>query len=154
MTEELLQFIWQEKLYHPGILHTCDGSFVEVIHPGHFNPNSGPDFFNAKIKIGSTLWAGNVEIHLRSSDWHSHRHHLDPAYNNVILHVVKEFDGPVLNQLQQQIPVLSLPILDKMVESYQQLMSEQTILPCAGVIARMNPPDFQSWLSWLAIDRI
>ena len=92
ITEELLQFLWKYKLYASQVLKTTQGEPIEVVHPGIHNTDSGPDFFNAKIKIGETLWAGNVELHVKSSDWFLHQHHTNKAYNNVILHVVIDSD--------------------------------------------------------------
>ena len=73
-------------------LRTADGEAIQVVHPGTHNTDAGPDFFNSKVRIGETLWVGNVEIHVRSSDWNRHDHSSDEAYNNVILHVVHEDD--------------------------------------------------------------
>ncbi len=85
-------------------LLTTQGQTLEIIDPGLHNRNAGPDFLNARIKIGDTLWVGSVELHTRSSDWQRHRHHLDPAYNNVILHVAEQIDAPVLTEAGQELP--------------------------------------------------
>ena len=95
MKESILHFIWQNKLFQSHSLHTTDGDSVEVIDPGRLNTDAGPDFFNAKIKLGNTIWAGNVEIHTRSSEWAKHGHSDDKAYNSVVLHVVKTADAQV-----------------------------------------------------------
>lgn len=92
MREELLQHIWLFRLFNHQGLQTTDGTVVEILHTGELNRDAGPDFFNARIKIGETLWAGNLEIHIRSSDWNRHGHQNDRAYDNVILHVVAEHD--------------------------------------------------------------
>ena len=86
--EQLIHYVWKHKLFPLTGLKTTDGQEVEVIDTGLHNHNAGPDFFNAKVKIGGTLWVGNVEIHDRASDWFLHRHDRDPNYNNVILHVL------------------------------------------------------------------
>lgn len=83
--EHLLQFVWKHKLFPLTPLHTTQGQTVEVIDPGLPNPDAGPDFFNAKIKIDGILWVGNVEIHVHASDWKRHHHHQDRAYDSVIL---------------------------------------------------------------------
>ena len=83
--EQLIHYVWKHKLFPLTELKTTDGQEVEVIDTGLHNHNAGPDFFNAKVKIGGTLWVGNVEIHDRASDWFLHRHDRDPNYNNVIL---------------------------------------------------------------------
>jgi hypothetical protein len=92
MTEDFLQFIWQHKLLKNSGLFTVQNQPIEIINPGTLNPNQGPDFTNARIKIGNTLWAGNVEIHIKASDFYKHHHYLDKAYSNLILHVVYEND--------------------------------------------------------------
>ncbi len=92
MEEKILYFIWKYKLYNKNKLQTSQGLRLEIHNPGIQNFDSGPDFTNAKIKIGDTLWAGNVEIHVKASDWYAHKHQNDKAYNNVILHVVFDCD--------------------------------------------------------------
>src|SRR5215208_7051147 len=88
ITERLLQFIWQFQYFNQGELKSTSGEAIQIIFPGTCNTNQGPDFNDAKIKIGKTTWAGNVELHLLSSDWKKHNHHHDRNYDNVILHVV------------------------------------------------------------------
>ena len=87
MTERLLQFLWQFQYFNKNELTTIAGEQIQIIYPGQHNTNQGPDFSNAKIMIGNTTWAGNVEIHFRTSDWKKHGHDKDHHYNNVILHV-------------------------------------------------------------------
>jgi len=89
--EDFLHYIWKFRLFNTPLQDT-DGSIIEIFDPGQLNTDSGPDFFNASIKADQVTWAGNVEIHLKSSDWNRHGHHLDPAYDNVILHAVVEKD--------------------------------------------------------------
>ena len=88
MNEDFIQFIWKHRLFDDQAMQTKDGQQVKILHPGQLNTDSGPDFFNARIKIGETSWAGNVEIHQKASDWYRHKHELDSAYDNVVLHVV------------------------------------------------------------------
>ena len=108
MKEELLHFVWQSKLLLSQSLTTTSGLPVTIVQPGNRNANAGPDFFNARLQIGDTIWAGNIEIHISSSDWDRHRHTSDEAYNNVILHVVYIHDREVLNAQGEQIPTLEL----------------------------------------------
>ena len=96
--EKLLHYVWKHKILPLKSLLTTDGREVEIIDPGMHNTNQGPDFFNAKLKIGGTLWAGNVELHLKSSDWFRHGHDSDPSYNNTILHVAQVVDCEVTTQ--------------------------------------------------------
>ena len=109
--ELLLHFCWKHKLFPLGQLYTADGQELEIIDVGLHNHNAGPDFFNAKMKIGGTLWVGNVEIHQRSSDWYLHGHQNDSSYNNVVLHVcskvnreVRTADGRLIPQFQLEVP--------------------------------------------------
>ncbi|MGM9685397.1 MAG: DUF2851 family protein, partial [Bacteroidaceae bacterium] len=93
--EELIHYVWKHKIFPLKALATTDGHPIEVIDPGLHNHGAGPDFFNAKVRIDGQLWVGNVEIHVRASDWFRHNHQSDPAYDNVILHVVGIDDAKV-----------------------------------------------------------
>ncbi|NJK86300.1 MAG: DUF2851 family protein [Bacteroidales bacterium] len=95
MTEEFLQYIWKYNLFDRSSLNTSEGEEISIIHFGEQNRDAGPDFINARLKIAGTVWAGNVEVHLNSSDWYRHNHQNDEAYRNVILHVVLKNDKPV-----------------------------------------------------------
>ncbi|MBK9391340.1 MAG: DUF2851 family protein [Bacteroidetes bacterium] len=97
MKEEFLHFLWKYSLYDKDKLLDNDGNRIVVIHPGEYNRDAGPDFFNARISVNGTIWAGNVEIHIRSSHFNLHGHQDDPVYDNVILHVVAENDTKVYN---------------------------------------------------------
>ena len=110
--EDLVRYVWKHRLFPLTTLFTTDGQEVEVVSPGMENRNDGPDFFNAKVKIDGTLWVGNVEIHGRSSDWYRHLHSDDPAYSNVVLHVVGEADCAVAYPDGVHIPQLVLPVPD------------------------------------------
>jgi hypothetical protein len=90
MNEDFLYYIWQYKLFSKTILYTVDNKEVNVKKTGSRNKNSGPDFFNAQVEIDNQLWAGNVEMHINSSDWYLHKHEIDANYDAVILHVVWE----------------------------------------------------------------
>ena len=109
--EELLQYVWKFGLFDRSLIETTEGEKIEIIDAGLLNTDAGPDFFNAKIKIGNTLWAGNIEIHHASDEWKKHGHHTDKAYNSVILHVVEEVNSDVRNQKGEVIPqcVIKVP---------------------------------------------
>ena len=100
--EHLLHYVWKHKLFPLKVLQTTNGLPVEVIDPGLQNPNAGPDFFNAKLKIDGALWVGNIEIHTHSSDWFRHGHHSDKTYDSVILHVVSEADTEITRSNGEQ----------------------------------------------------
>ena len=104
--EKLMQYIWQHRLFDHTKLVTTDGRKLRIIDNGQLNTDSGPDFFNAKISLDGCVWAGNVEMHRRASDWRRHNHHLDPAYDSVVLHVVEVADTPVYRTNGEEIPTL------------------------------------------------
>ena len=93
--EKLLQYIWQFGYYNKSNLQTSDGESITVVSPGTCNKNQGPDFLNARVKIGNTILAGNIELHLQTSDWKKHQHESDQTYKNVVLHVVYEHNEKV-----------------------------------------------------------
>ena len=152
MHEKLLQFIWQYNLYRPENLATTEGQPVQVIHPGTLNTNAGPDFSTAKIRIGNTLLAGHVELHLRTSDWDRHHHSDDAAYRKLVLHVVFAHDQPAL---PGGIPVLELRrhIPAYVLEQYTSLLQTTQPLPCAHQLARVSSITKESWLSRLLAER-
>lgn len=152
--EKLLHYTWQHKLYPLATLTTTHGETVEIIDPGLHNTNAGPDFFNAKLKIGNTLWVGNVEIHDRSSDWFRHHHETDSAYNNVILHVAETIDTEVTTQDGRTLPQLSLSVPAKVQQNYEELLSEEKYPPCYRVIPSVNTLLVHSWLSALVTERL
>ncbi|HMK18692.1 MAG TPA: DUF2851 family protein [Chitinophagaceae bacterium] len=151
MTERLLQFIWQFQYFNKGELQSTSGETIEVIFPGTYNTNQGHDFNDAKIKIGKTTWAGNVELHLRSSDWNRHNHQNDKNYNNVILHVVWEDDFP-----DYSMPVLKLNnrVAKIFLQRYEDLMNAQGFIPCEKSISSVKPIVWQSWKERLLAERL
>ena len=148
--EQFLYYIWGNKLIK-GEPVTTDGDSVVLLGTGYRNTNSGPDFLEAKLKIGSTLWAGNVEIHVKTSDWKRHRHQHDKAYNNVILHVVYEHDARV-----NDIPVLELKnIIDtSLFSKYHDFVGEKKELPCANMLPTIQNFTWLSWLDALVVERL
>ena len=137
--EQLLHYVWKHKLFPLRELRTNDGKNVEVIDPGLHNPNAGPDFFNAKVRIGQTLWVGNVEIHDKSSDWYVHGHDKDKNYDNVILHVAGELDAEVMNTNGQFITQMQLDVPIFVREHYDELLKTDRPRPnVAGTISKPN----------------
>lgn len=126
MTEAFLQYVWQHQLICTDKLFTTDNEEVSIIKVGTFNSNAGPDFLNAKIKIGKTIWFGDIEIHVKSSDWDLHRHYQQESYNSVILHVVASYDKDVYSSRKQKIPTIILPILPHVTYNYTKLSD----IPC------------------------
>lgn len=157
MKEELLHYLWQHKLFFTTELKTSMDEFIEVISIGVQNENSGPDFFNAKIRIGEQLWAGNVEIHLKSSDWYVHHHEVDPNYDTVILHVVWQHDVEVYNCENNEIPTLELQsfVSKEVLKSYQNLFSKQRRwVNCENDIQSVNAFVLSNWKERLYFERL
>ncbi|HET9053820.1 MAG TPA: DUF2851 family protein [Cyclobacteriaceae bacterium] len=134
MTESFLHYVWQLQYFRKDELKTSSGEPVRVYHPGTRNADAGPDFSNARVKIGELEWRGSVEIHLRASGWHDHRHSADEAYEKVILHVVWENDKPVKRTDGSEMPTLELK--DRMDfalwERYKNLYTSADVIPCAN----------------------
>jgi len=137
-----------------GELQTTDGLRVEVIDPGLHNHHSGPDFFNAKIKINGTLWVGNVEIHDKSSDWFLHGHDKDKAYDNVVLHVTGNPDRDVTNTEGQYIPQMQLDIPNIVRENYEELLRTDQYPPCYKIIPDLPRLTIHSWMAALQTERL
>ena len=154
MKESILHYIWQHKLFIAHDLFTTDGEQVEVIDVGKYNTDAGPDFFNAKIRIGETLWAGNLEIHTRSTDWEKHNHHIDEAYDSVILHVVDAADTDVYRIDGEKIPQLVLDYPKHIEANYEQLINEQKWIPCADKIESVPSIFIHSWKNALLTERL
>jgi len=153
--EQLLHYVWKHKMWPLGGMETTDGRQVEVIDPGLYNrSDQGPDFFNAKVRIGSTLWVGNIEIHLKASDWFLHHHDRDSAYDNVVLHVVGEADTDVTNTRKEYLPQLILPIPSYVKEHYEELLRTDHYPPCYRIIPQLGKLVVHSWMAALQTERL
>ena len=152
MTEKLLQYIWQFQYFNKTALSTVDGETLQIIYPGYLNNNQGPDFLEAKIKVGDTNWAGNIELHMLSSDWHAHKHSDDKNYKNIILHVVWLED----NDMELPFPVLELQnrISKFLLSRYDELMSAATFIPCEKSIHQVELLIWKSWKDRLLAERL
>lgn len=151
-----MQFIWASRLFDHRALATTEGSPIELISPGTIQKNSGPDLDNALLWIGGQLWAGTIEVHLRSSEWNAHGHQFDPAYDNVILHVVLEHDVEVFTVSGKRLPTLELKprIASGSIVMYQQLMGEASFVPCATQLHTSDPGHVQAWLDHVLRERL
>ncbi len=154
MNEDILQFNWKYGHLMLNGLKTVQGQRVEVIHPGELNSDSGPDFFNAKIKLDDTVWAGNVEIHVKTSDWEQHSHTKNAQYNSVVLHVVAINDAKIYNGLGQEIPTLIMPYPNELEWSLQQLVGSGFWIPCANLISSIPKVQLNFWIASLCIERM
>lgn len=157
MREDILHFVWRWRRFSAQNLRTTDGQSIEILHPGTLNTDAGPDFFNARLRIDDTEWAGNVEMHVRASEWHAHNHQHDAAYHTVVLHVVWEADATVCRPSGEAIPCLSLqgqidPVL---VAECERLMSQPyQPVPCAHFVANVPRLVVRNWLDRLAVERL
>jgi hypothetical protein len=154
MTEDFLHFIWKYGLFERNGMVADNGEEIQVIGLGIHNTDAGPDFLNARIKIGYTTWAGNVEIHQRSSDWLNHRHHADKAYDNVILHVVYKHNQPVQRRTGEVIPTVELRFNTDLYENYCFLLAQKDSLPCRDKIRKVDPLIIDLWLNALVVERL
>ena len=151
--EELLHHIWQHRLFSQKELRTIDGQPIEILKVGVLNSNAGPDFQNARIKVGATEWAGNVEIHIKSSDWLRHQHQDDANYSNIILHVVFEDD---LKEPLGKFPTLELKHLvsDQVLRRYENLDTSSDELPCGKQLLEVPELVRSAWFDSLLIGRL
>ena len=152
--EEFLQFIWKHGFFLRKKMRTTCGRSLEILKPGEHNFHAGPDFFNASIRMEQLVWAGNVEIHLHASDWIKHGHHLDPAYDNVILHVVKEFDGDIWNSRGRRIHTLVMDFPKQLSTQYDTLWNDENWLPCNMYIRSVPSNRLQQWFRLLQAERL
>lgn len=155
MNELLIGYFWKHRLAG-GEFRNEDGMKVKVEHPGVANMHAGPDFLNARIRIGDTLWAGNVEIHWRASDWIRHKHQDDEKYANVILHVVMVNDQTVFSTAGRKIPCLNFSdyVPDTVLATYERLMTVKSEIPCHAFLGQLKWPPLLPWLGRLALERL
>lgn len=154
--EDLLQFIWASRLFDHHALRTTDGRDVEVLKPGRIQHNSGPDLLDAQVRIDGQHWAGTVEVHLRSSDWNAHGHQFDPAYENVVLHVVYEHDTEVRTLQGTVLPTLELlpRVSSESIALHHGLMRGQGFVPCASKLERVDKVRLSPWLERVLVERL
>lgn len=150
-----MHFVWEFNLTGDSLLTTGDGRRVSVVDPGRHNFDAGPDFFNAKVMIGDHLWAGDVEIHTRASDWYRHHHETDPAYSSVILHVIAIEDGEARRADGTLIPQAVLCCNNNFRRDYNSLLSTTSgYLPCSRQLPSIHSLHITSWMSTLGIERL
>lgn len=154
MTEDFLHYIWRYGLYHQNSLKTEKGLPVSIVKPGEYNRDSGPDFLNAKIQIGSSLWHGHVEIHIKASDWYHHKHQNDKAYDQVILHVVYNHDKQVFTTQGSVIPSVCLDVPDKYFQNYQNMVNTIAPLPCGESWKSLPVLHVENAISAMGVDRM
>lgn len=153
MTERLLQFIWQFQYFNRNDLCTDDGASLQIIHPGKYNTNQGPDFLEAIIKIEGTVLAGSIELHIKSSDWTRHGHHADSNYKNVILHVVWQ------HAEEQELPFVPMLVIQSrisvfLLNQYDEWMQQVSFVPCAPAVKEVKEITWMAWKERLLAERL
>ena len=156
MKEDFLHYVWKYQKLTSLELQTVKGETISILHPGYYLETAGPDFFNAQIIIANQKWAGNIEIHVKSSDWYLHNHERDAAYNNVILHVVWEHDSDVFAPNNQEIPVVELRnyVNKELLFSYKNLIAQKSWIYCENQIQEVNSFVVSNWQERLFFERL
>lgn len=157
MKEAFVQYVWEKQLFTTPFLQTIQKQEVKVIHPGQRSTLAGPDFFNAQLSLDGQVWAGNIEIHLQSSDWYRHHHERDIRYDNVILHVVWEYDTPVFNSRGGEVPTLVVPpyVQSSILEQTERLFTPKETLNCQTLLQdSLAPMAWHKWKERLYIERL
>lgn len=156
MKEDFLHYLWKFKKFDALNLKTFNNEEITISNSGQYLELAGPDFFNAQITIGTQKWAGNVEIHLKSSDWYVHHHEKDTNYENVILHVVWEHDTEIFRSDNSEIPVLELKdyVEKDTIENYQSLMAQKSWIFCENQLKNIDEFVFKNWQERLFFERL
>jgi hypothetical protein len=152
--EEFLHFIWENRLFDTKNLRTTSGETVGIVKTGRRNTDAGPDFFNAQVKIDDTLWAGNIEIHKKASDWEKHNHTSNKAYENVILHVVEEADKPTFRMNGTEIPTLEITWPEQLTHNYRKLLDSKSWIACQVQFHQVDPVLLRLGFNRLMIERL
>ena len=156
MQEDLLQYIWQFQYFNASDLRASSGEKIQIQYPGSYNRNQGPDFIQAKIKIGETLWIGNVELHINSSGWNLHKHSSDSNFNNIILHVVWNNNVQITDYTGQDLLTLELKnrVPKLLLERYTELMQAAGFIPCEGQVRNVSDLMLINWKQRLIAERL
>ena len=156
MKEDFLHHVWRHKLFDQSDLKTTGGRDISIVKEGYHNHDAGPDFSQAKIIIDEIEWNGNVEIHINASDWYNHQHQSNPAYENVILHVVWKNDKEVTFTNDEAIPCLELQerVSPELVHNYKSLILNQSWVACENNLESINHDKIKLWLNSIAIERL
>lgn len=156
MKEDFLHYVWQYKKFDFSNLTTIAGESLTIINGGSYLQQAGPDFFSAQIVVDNQKWAGNIEIHIKSSDWYVHHHEKDSNYDNVILHVVWEHDCPIFRNDNTEIPTLELKkyVSKAVMENYNSLSLPKSWINCENQIAAVDAFVFSNWQERLFFERL
>lgn len=156
MKEKLLQYIWQFQYFNKSGLTTTEGDNLQIIHQGNFNTNQGADFSEGMIRIGDTTWAGNIELHIKSSDWNLHNHTADENYKNIILHVVWQHDKEIKDISGNNLATLELQnrVSKLLLHRYEELMNASSFIPCEKHVHTINDLTLLNWKQRLLAERL
>lgn len=156
MKEDFLHHVWQFKKFDIANLKTTKGESIQILNSGQYLQLAGPDFFNAQLIIGNQKWAGNVEIHLKSSDWYVHNHEKDSNYDSVILHVVWEYDVPIFRKDNSEIPTVELKeyVALSDLHKYQSLVSQKSWIYCENELQNVDNFIYKNWQERLFFERL
>uniref|UniRef100_UPI0037BFC1D3 DUF2851 family protein n=1 Tax=Flavobacterium sp. TaxID=239 RepID=UPI0037BFC1D3 len=156
MKEDFLHYLWRYKKFESNALQTSKGETLTIENVGSYLENAGPDFFNAQITIDGQKWAGNIELHIKSSDWYLHHHEKDTAYENVILHVVWEHDVDVFRKNNVEIPVLILKnyVAKEFMSNFKLLTTPKSWIYCENQIKDIDDFTYSNWLDRLFVERL
>ncbi len=154
LPETFLHFIWENRLFYTGNQQTVNGEPLEILRTGTKNSHAGPDFFNARVKIGKTVWAGNVEIHKKASDWGRHNHGSDKSYENVILHVVEKADKSLFRENGTEISTFEMSWPRRYTQNFQEMLEARTWIPCQKNLYRIDPMVLRLGFHRLMIERL
>jgi len=154
MKEEFLHFAWKNGLYIKESLRTPDGDLIEVLNPGEYNRDSGPDFFNARIRYNGIEWAGNVEVHLKASHFEAHGHNRDHAYDNTILHVVSEDDKKVFTAAGNMLVNAVIRTEDEVLGRYNRLVNNPLSIACQEALPGTDKFIISNWINALTVERL
>ena len=154
MKEAILQYIFENKLFDNEKTISFTGEKIDIIETGQRNTDAGPDFFNAKVKINDTIWVGNIEIHINSSDWYLHKHDIDKSYNNVILHIVENYDSDIYRENGEKITTAKIRYKQNIIDKYNYLIKNSLKIPCSNDINKVEFFFIRSFLNRLLIERL
>lgn len=154
MKEEFLHWLWKNQYFEPSSFCHNDAGDIEVIYPGEYNTDSGPDFFNTRLVISGTHWAGNTEIHLSSSDWFRHGHHTDHAYDNVILHLVYKNDADAYTASGRKLTTIEMKFKSSLWDNYLKLVNSSNVIACSDYLGTIDPFYLRHWLWTLGVERL
>lgn len=155
MKEEFLHYLWRFRLFQFPLFSTKNES-IEILNTGIYNTDAGPDFVQAKVKIGETIWAGNIELHIQASDWNNHRHQIDKAYNSTIMHVVYVCDAKIKLENGEEIPCLELKgkFKRELLEKYESFLKSKKWIPCSGQLIEFPEMNLNALYSRMGIERL